>query len=133
MLRRLFVALGCAAALAVVLVPFAGADPTNAKNAELFTAVCGGQTLTVSVNGNGEFTPAHDVNSTRVFVPTAFNITFTFTPSDGSPAESETDTSAKKGPVKNPVTCSLPLQTVFSGPEGTATIEGTVTGFWTPR
>ena len=26
-----------------------------------------------------------------------------------------------------------PLQTLFSGPEGTATIQGTVTGFFTPR
>jgi hypothetical protein len=31
------------------------------------------------------------------------------------------------------VTCSIPLQTLFSGPQGTGTIQGTVTGFFTPR
>jgi hypothetical protein len=84
------------------------------------------------VNGNGEFTPAHVVGSTSVFIPTAFDVTFTFTPTGGSPM-SETDTSAKAAPIQNTVTCAIPLQTLFSGPEGTGTIEGTVTGVFTPR
>jgi hypothetical protein len=87
------------------------------------------------VNGNGEFTPAHvlDNNSTSVFIPTAFNTTFTFTPSDGSTPQINIDTSAKAAPLANTVTCTLPLQTLFSGPQGAATIQGTVTGFYTPR
>ena len=88
--------------------------------------------MTVVVNGNGEFTPAHVVGSTSVFIPTAFDTTFTFTPTGGAPM-SETDTSAKACPSKNAVTCTIPLQTLFSGPEGIATIQGTVTGFFTPR
>jgi hypothetical protein len=67
-----------------------------------------------------------------VFVPTAFDTTFTFTPTGGTPM-SQTDMSAKAAPIKNTATCTIPLQTLFSGPQGTATIQGTVTGFFTPR
>ena len=122
----------CVACLATLLTPVAGADPSNAKNSTLLHAVCSGKTVNVVVNGNGEFTPAHDLASTAVFIPTAFNVTFTFTPTGGSP-EVEQDTSSKAGPIKNTITCTIPLQTVFSGPPGTATIQGSVTGFWTPR
>lgn len=131
-MRRGLLVAACVVCLATVLAPVAGADPSNAKSSALVTAVCGGETITVSVNGNGEFTPAHDVASSAVFIPTAFNLTFTFTPTGGDP-ESELDTSAKAAPIKDTVTCTIPLQTLFSAPEGTATIEGTVTGFWTPR
>jgi len=91
-----------------------------------------GQPVDVVVNGNGEFTPAHVVGGTSVFIPTAFDITFTFTPAVGSPM-SETDTASKAAPIENTTTCAIPLQTLFSGPEGSATIEGSVTGFFTPR
>jgi hypothetical protein len=119
-------------AFAGIIVPAASADPIQAKNATQINATCGGQPLTVVVNGNGEFMAAHVVGSTSVFIPTAFNLTFTFTPTGGVPM-SDTDTSAKAGPSKNTVTCGIPLQTLFSGPEGTATIHGSVTGFFTPR
>ena len=119
-------------AVAGVLIPAATADPGHAKNATQISAHCGGQTIMVVVNGNGEFTPAHVVGSTSVFVPTAFDTTFTFTPTGGTPM-AETDTSAKAGPIKNTTTCTIPLQTLFSGPDGTTTIQGTVTGFFTPR
>jgi hypothetical protein len=132
MLRRFALIAVFAACAAALIVPAATADPGHAKNATQINAFCGGQQVTVVVNGNGEFTPAHVVGSTSVFIPTAFNITFTFTPTGGSPM-SETDTSSKKSPVKNTTTCTIPLQTLFSGPEGTGTIEGTVTGFFTPR
>lgn len=131
MRRRFVMAVACLA-LAGVLVPVASADPIHAKNATQIDAICGGQSLTVVVNGNGEFTPAHVVSNTSVFIPTSFELTFTFTPTGGAP-EPELDTSAKAAPIKNTVTCTIPLQTLFSGPEGTATIEGTVTGFFTPR
>ena len=87
--------------------------------------------FTVVVNGNGEFTPAHVLGSTSVFIPTAFDITFTFTPTVGLP-ESETDTSAKAAPIKNTMTCAIPFQS-FPAPDGTFSIEGSVTGFLTPR
>ena len=63
---------------AAAISPVAAADPTQAKNSTLITADCGGQPVAVSLNGNGKLTPAHDVNSTSLFVPTAFDLTFTF-------------------------------------------------------
>jgi len=132
--RRLFLAAAATTLAVAVIAPVAGADPTNAKNATQLQAICGTQSVNVVVNGNGEFTPAHDIASTSVFIPTAFQTTFTFTPADGGAPEVDTDTSAKAAPPKaGAVTCVIPKQMLFSGPEGTATIEGTVTGFFTPR
>ncbi len=131
MKRRLIVAAG-SALVAAAIVPVAVASPVNAKNATLISASCNGQLVTVVVNGNGEFSPGHVIGSTSVFIPTALDLTFSFTPTGGS-TESETDTSAKAAPIQDTTTCDVPLQTLFSGPEGVATIEGTVTGFFTPR
>jgi len=108
------------------------ADPTNAKNSLTLTAICGGQQVSVSVNGNGEFTPGHVIGDTSVFVPTAFDVTFSFTPTGGA-TQSETDTSAKKNQAKDTITCAIPLAlNTFTSPEGTFTVSGTVTGFFTP-
>jgi hypothetical protein len=111
----------------------ASADPVNAKNVGIFTAVCGSQQVQVAVNGNGVFTPAHVIGSTAVFVPTAFNLTFAFTPTGGA-TETETETSAKHNQPKGAVTCALPaaLNTV-TVPEGTFVLSGTVTGFFTGK
>jgi hypothetical protein len=132
MLRRVTVI----AVFAIVLGVFAqtaSADPGNAKNAGFFTAVCGSTQLQVVVNGNGVFTPAHVTGSTSVFVPTAFDLTFTFIPSGGGAPEVDTETSAKAHQPANAVTCQLPgaLNTV-TFPDGTFTLDGTVTGFFTP-
>jgi hypothetical protein len=120
---------------AIVLAVFAqsaSADPLNAKNSAVFTANCGATQLRVVVNGNGEFTPAHVIGSTAVFIPTAFNLTFSFTPTGGA-TQSETDTSAKAHQPSNAVTCELPAAlNTFTSPEGTFTLSGTVTGFFTP-
>jgi hypothetical protein len=131
MLRRVAVV----ALFAIVLGVFAqaaSADPVNAKKSSPFIANCGGPNLMVVVNGNGEFTPAHVIGTTAVFIPTAFDLTFSFTPTGGA-TETETDTSAKAHQPSNAVTCDLPaaLNTVMT-PEGTFTISGTVTGFFTP-
>ena len=130
-MKRVFAGLAIGALSIAALAPSAGAAPTNAKNAFFVDAVCNGTTYHVVSNGNGEFTPAHVIGSTRVFVPYSFNITFTFTPTGGSP-QSETDTSAKKGPHKGAINCTIPFQS-FSAPDGTFSIEGSVTGFLTPR
>jgi opacity protein-like surface antigen len=123
------------AVLAVVFAVFtqaASADPVNAKKSDVFTALCGGTQLMVSVNGNGEFTPAHVIGSTAMFIPTAFNLTFSFTPT-GDTTQSETDTAAKAHQPKNAVTCELPAAlNTFTSPEGTFVLSGTVTGFFTP-
>src|SRR6266540_2697879 len=130
--RRLLVTTAFAAIAAAGAVPVATADPIHAKGATQIRAICEGEQVTVVVNGNGEFTPAHVLGSTSMFIPTAFDVTFTFTPTGGSPM-SETDTTSKAAPIKGTVTCTIPLQTLFSGPEGSATIQGAVTGFFTPR
>ncbi len=131
MKRRLLVLVTSGALAAVAIAPTAGADPTHARNSLQLQAVCGTQTYNVVVNGNGEFTPAHLIGSKSVFIPTAFNITSTFTPTGGS-TMTETDTSAKAAPLQNTITCTIPFQS-FSSPFGTFTIQGTVTGFLTPR
>jgi hypothetical protein len=132
MKRRLLVFAVCGALTAVAIAPTAGADPTQAKNSMQIEAVCpGAAPYTVVVNGNGEFTPAHLLGSTAVFIPTAFDTTFTFTPVGGS-TEMDHDTSAKAAPITNTITCTIPFQS-FPSPFGTFTIEGTVTGFLTPR
>jgi len=131
MKRRLLVLVACGALAALAIAPTVGADPTNAKNSQQLQAVCGTQILTVVVNGNGEFTPAHLIDSTSVFIPTSFDITFTFTPTGGS-TMTETDTSAKTAQLQDTIDCTIPFQS-FTSPFGTFTIEGTVTGFFTPR
>jgi len=131
MKRGLLVLLFSAALVAVAIAPTAVADPINAKNSLQLQAVCGTRTLTVVVNGNGEFTPAHVIGSTSVFIPTAFDTTFTFTPTGGSTMVQH-DTSAKSAPLQNTMTCTIPFQS-FPSPVGTFTIQGTVTGFLTPR
>lgn len=123
------------AVLAIVFAVFvqtASADPVNAKNGTLVTAICGTSQLTLAVNGNGQFSPAHVLGSTSVFVPTTFDTTFSFTPTGGT-TESQADTAAKTHQPSNAVTCSIPANlNTFTTPDGTFTLSGTVTGFFTP-
>jgi hypothetical protein len=129
--RHLFTLLAAGAAAGALALP-ATADPGHAKNATHVQAICGTQTVNVVVNGNGKFTPAHVVGSTRMFVPTALNLTFTFTPT-GSTPQTDTQTIHKASPThRGTTTCTIPMQTLESGPQGTATIQGSVTGFFTP-
>jgi hypothetical protein len=130
LLKRCGIIIAIATIGALALVQGAMADPVNAKNGLAFPASCdNGQSYQVSVNGNGEFTPAHILGSTSIFVPEAFNITFAFTPT-GGPTESETDTSAKHNVHGDVTTCSIDFTQTF--PEGSFHLFGTVTGFFTP-
>ena len=133
MLRRV-TAIGLLAIVLGVFAQTAAADPVNGRNSGFFTAVCGSTELQIVVAGNGVFTPAHVIGSTSIFVPTAFDLTFTFEPSGGGDTEVDTQTSAKAHAPANAVTCQLPgaLNTVTS-PEGVFTLDGTVTGFFTPN
>jgi hypothetical protein len=115
---------------ALAIAQGAAADPTNAKNSLVIPARCdNGQSVDVSVNGNGEFTPAHVIGTSSVFIPQAFDLTFSFTP-PGGPTESETDTSAKANVHGNLTTCGIDF--TQETPEGTFSLNGTVTGFFTP-
>jgi hypothetical protein len=129
--RHLLTLVAAGAAAGALALP-AAADPGHAKNAGHIQAICGTQTVNVVVNGNGKFTPAHVVGSTKMFIPTALSLTFTFTPTNGTP-ETNTQNVHKASPPKHgTIMCTIPMQTLDSGPQGTATIQGSVTGFFTP-
>jgi hypothetical protein len=130
-MKRCLALLGISALALAAVVPAALADPSRAKNATQLELVCGGTAYRVAVNGNGRFTPAHILDGTGVAVPYSVDITTTFTP-PGGPTQTETQTASKGGPHKGAVDCTIPFQS-FSGPQGTFTIEGTATGFVTPR
>ena len=129
MLKR-YTALCTAVVGLAVFAPAASADPLKAKNSLAFPATCdNGQTVQVVVNGNGEFSPAHVVSTTAVFVPQAFDLTFEFTP-PGGPTQTETDAASKHNVHGDLVTCSV--DTTQSFPFGTLHLSGTATGFFTP-
>jgi hypothetical protein len=129
MLTR-YAALGAAMLAFAFFVPAASADPLNAKNSLAFPATCdNGQAVEVVVNGQGEFTPAHVVGSTAVFIRQASDITFEFTPTGGT-TESETDTSSKPHVHGDLVTCGFDM--TQSLPFGTLHLLGTATGLFTP-
>jgi hypothetical protein len=130
MLRRGFL-LVVLVLVGAVFAQTASADPTNAKQSITVTVVCDGTVNQAVVNGNGEFTPGHLVGSTAVFVPTAFDLTFSFTPTGGA-TMSDTETAAKAN-QRNTITCQVPLAlNTLTSPEGTFSISGTVSGFLTP-
>ena|SRR5437870_5718539 len=89
-----------------------------------------------SANGRGrgaqdqttaEFAPALVVGTNEVFHPTAFDLTFTFTPGDGSTPQSFTDTSSRKNQTGD-VTCQIDAsQTDDQG--NTFSIVGSATGW----
>lgn len=129
MLKRHAALAGAIVALGLV-TPGASADPLNAKDSFAFPATCDdGQTVQVVVNGNGNFTPAHVVGSTAVFVPQALDTTFEFTP-PGGPTETETENVSKPRVHGDLVTCSFDV--TQSLPFGTIHLFGTATGFFTP-
>jgi hypothetical protein len=129
MLRRLCVTLVLGTLLLAALVQGAAADPSGAKNSFAFTATCDSQQVDFVVNGNGDFTPGHVVDSTSVFVLQALAITFQFTP-PGGPTETETFARSKRNPHGELVTCSFDVSE--PSPEGVFRLFGTATGFFTP-
>jgi hypothetical protein len=88
-----------------------------------------GETLQAVINGNGEFSPAHVLGSTSVFVPQALNIASEFTPTGGT-TQIETTTASKPNVHGDLVSCSFDLTTDVPG--GTLHFFGTATGFFTP-
>jgi hypothetical protein len=133
-----------AAVLAAVLVAFvlaasASADPTGSKNAFRATATCdNGMTVPIvvnSANGQGagsennttaEWSPAHVIGSNLVFHPTVFDLTFTFTPADGSPAESFPQVDSRNTGMTQ-TTCDLSGSQ--TNPFGTFSLTGSVSGW----
>ncbi len=115
----------------------AAADPPG----EVVTVVCdNGSTYMVALNGNGDFTPAHDVASTTTLVPTAFGeFHGTVTDSDGNVIDEFVDPAMTKGSSSKQrattTSCTFTITDSFEDPDlGMLTFTGTgsVTGFITP-
>ena len=120
-------------AMAGLFASSAGADPSNAAKSTSIIVVCGSVTTSIVANGNGIFAPAHDVANTSTLVPVALDTTITFTFTAGGPPSVDHAIVGKDKPLQDPVSCQIPLQTLFTTPDVSATIQGTITGFWTPR
>jgi hypothetical protein len=138
-MRRFLVATVVIASATMLAGP-AFADPTGSKNAFTLDGVCGSRTVQVVVNnanGQGQgaqnnnvnqaqFAPGHVIGTNEIFHPTAFDITFTFTPVSG-PSQSFTNTGSRPNQTGN-VTCQVsgsqtdPLGNTFS-------VSGSVTGW----
>ncbi len=137
MIRRMLVSLGLVLVLATAAVGTVGADPLNAKGAEPFPVVCGGQTLMIVVNGRGDFTPGHIIGSTGNLIPQAFVFNITISDAQGNVIDSDTETVAKGGQRRglqdSLTTCTFGQS--FTDPDTgmTFTFSGTATTFSTPR
>jgi hypothetical protein len=139
LLRRTF-ALVAVASAALLAATSAFADPGGSKNSLTFPVSCNGVPVTFvvnSANGQGSgsqnqttapFAPAHVVGSNAIFHPTAFNLTFSFTPA-GGPTFSSLDTATMRNP-RTPVTCTINFsQTDTAG--NTFALNGTASGYFT--
>jgi len=125
-MNRLLIAGALALGALGVSSATAHADPSVGLLVEL---ECQGETFQVVVAGNGEWTPAHDLNSNLVGVPIAFGeFTGTFTPTEGEP---ETFTEPGSAKPNMPRSRNLVVECTFSfsetSPEGTFTGSGSVT------
>lgn len=117
----------------------AQADPTNAKNSLVLTVVCdNGHSYQAVTNGNGHFTPAHDLASTATLVPLSFGEqTFTVTDQNGMVVDQQTLPPSAKGNSADAPNRATQTMCTFSGsqtsPGGfTFSIDGSVLGFVTP-
>lgn len=120
---------GAAIALGSFVLPVttAGADP---KPAFEVTLNCGDHTVNASVAGNGDWSPAHDLNSTSVGVPIAFGeFNAVFKPADGGPdvvikdpAFAKRNTPRSRNAI---IECTYTVKGSF--PEGTFNGNGSVT------
>lgn len=133
---------GLAAAGTLGLMSGTAGAAAPAPSVEL---TCGTTTELVTVNGNGEFTPARSSQSTTVYVPISFGeFTGTVLDLDGNVVEQFTEPGSslkgKKGTgVKDTIDCTYSASEVSDGsdpnfPAGYTFVgTGEVTGFTTPR
>jgi hypothetical protein len=135
---RITLGAAAAAVLGIAAWPPAQADPTNAKNALPITIACdNGQTYSAVVNGNGAWTPAHDLDSTAILIPVAFGPqTVTISDADGNIIDQETGPATQK-PGASAHNRNATTNCSFIGsataPDGTTfTVSGDVQGFVTP-
>ena len=119
-------------ALGVAVAP-AGAHP---QGTESFALECDdGNTYDVTTWGNGNYTPAHDTDSNKVFVPLEFGeFHGTLTYPDGTVEELPPDPGVSKGQsgknAKNTITCTFSFSEVDEDGvrfDGGGSVTGTVT------
>lgn len=129
---------GVAAASTAGVLALAGPAAADPPSDDVFQLFCdNGVNYVVVVNGSGAFTPAHDLASNSILVPSSFGeITFTAYDADGNVVESETEPPSRKGSSGNQTratttTCEFGAE--FQDGDLTFVIEGTVTGFVTPN
>jgi hypothetical protein len=136
-MRRAVLLAATMAIVAVLAAGMASADPVNSKNAQIFTIVCGGEEVTVASNFNNRAVVVNVVDTTGNFVFTRLEGTATLTdPETGEVIFEEefvdrVGQGQKKGLQGSLTTCDTIL--TFEDPEGTFTLDLTVTGFFTPR
>ena len=123
-----------------LLTPLAAhADPVS--TGETFQLTCGGETFDVVVSGGGNFTPAHDVNSTTMFVPTYFGEgTATITNTVTGEVQQFVEPGGSKGSAtkERRTSTECTYSTTFEFPDEVTgdllvgVFSGTVAGFYTP-
>ena len=117
----------------------AAADPGG----DPIELTCGEATFSVVTSGNGQFTPAHDVDSNTVFIPLSFGeFHGTIRDADDVIIDDFTEPATQKGKAgahsKDTVSCTYVISEVGDGsdflPEGWTFVgEGTVVGTVAPR
>jgi hypothetical protein len=130
---RFAVLTGATLGLLVGMTGAATAAPTKGFPVTLHCD--GGLTFYTVIMGNGEFTPAHDLNSTSILIPTAFGpLVGTFTDADGlvTPVNDPPTTKGAGANQTRSTTVSCSYHVEFTDAEGTFSADGTVTGFVTP-
>jgi hypothetical protein len=112
----------------------ATADPGNAPKSAPITIRCSSTTYRAVVNGNGTWSPAHDLNSNSILVPVAFGAeTQVFTDLGGTATTTIFPGTAKGSSAPNGGTLqNCGYHIALSFPVGSFVIDGTVTGFVTP-
>ena len=122
-----------APAIIVIGMSAAMAALAMAGNTAQLSLSCSGNSYVVTISGNGSWVPARDNNSSLVFHPTAFGeVTRTFYPADGSPAQTQTapanEFQAQQQNGHPRVACTFRFEHSDSG--GTYIDTGSVSG-WT--
>ena len=132
-MRRAVLLAAATAIVAVLAAGMASADPVNSKNAQIFTLDCGGEEVTVATKFTSNSVVANVVDTTGNFVLTGGTTTFTdpVTGEEVVEAPFTIGQGKRKGLQGSLTTCETTL--TFEEPEGTFTVDLTVTGFFTPR
>jgi hypothetical protein len=118
-----------------------GAAAADPHGQEILIACDNGVTYHASINGNGAWSPAHDLASTTILIPIVIGeFHGTLTDASGTVIDEFTDPATTKGSSGNQAratttSCTFTIDDTFEDPDlGTVTFhgEGTVTGFVTP-